>query len=169
MKVECCFIGHRKVKDKEAVTARVKAVIEELITEKGAQVFSFGSKSEFNDLCYEIVTGFKAVYPKVERVVYTCKSEAFVSEEERETLEKISQMITKTENKLLGFESEREFRGKYSAGRASYIERNQAMIDDSDFCVFYYDENTQTKNSGTEKAYRYAVRRKKPIVNVFDC
>ena len=167
MKVECCFIGHRKVEDKEAVAERVREVIEELITKKGVSVFSFGSKSEFNDLCHEIVTGFKEKYPEIERIVYTCRSEAFVSEDDRETLEKINKMITKYENKILGFESEREFRGKYTAGRASYIERNQAMIDDSDFCVFYYDENTQTKNSGTEKAYRYAVRKKKPIANIF--
>ncbi len=67
------------------------------------------------------------------------------------------------------------------AGRASYVERNQEMINQSDFCVVYYDESyapPQRKNnrrdltsyqpkSGTKVAYDYAVRKKKEIVNVF--
>lgn len=38
-----------------------------------------------------------------------------------------------------------------SARRASYIERNELMIDDSDYCVFYIDNNTKYKN-GTKIA-----------------
>ena len=30
-----------------------------------------------------------------------------------------------------------------SAGQASYIERNELMINDSDYCVFYIDKNTK--------------------------
>ena len=29
--------------------------------------------------------------------------------------------------------------------KASYVERNQAMINNSNYCVFYYDENYQPK------------------------
>jgi hypothetical protein len=61
-----------------------------------------------------------------------------------------------------------------NAGRASYVERNQEMINKSDFCVVYYDENyapPRRKNSrrdmtdyqprsGTKIAYDYAVRKK---------
>ena len=75
------------------------------------------------------------------------------------------------EEYLLGFEEEFEHKTKYEAGRASYVERNQAMIDDSDFCVFYYDKNytplTQT-NSGTKIAYLYAIKKKKIVINLFD-
>ncbi len=60
---------------------------------------------------------------------------------------------------------------KYDAGRASYVERNQAMINDSDFCIFYYNKNyipkTKTK-SGTKIAYEYALRKKKNIINLFN-
>ena len=73
--------------------------------------------------------------------------------------------------RLLGFEEEFEHKSKYEAGRASYVERNQAMINDSDFCIFYYNKNyvpsTKT-NSGTKLAYEYAVRRKKKIINLFE-
>ena len=30
---------------------------------------------------------------------------------------------------------------KYTSGKASYVERNQAMIDNSDYCIFYVERN----------------------------
>ena len=61
------------------------------------------------------------------------------------------------------------------AGKASYVERNQAMIDNSDYCVFYYDSSYQPKpkkndyqpKSGTAIIYAYAQQKKKNIVNLF--
>ena len=73
---------------------------------------------------------------------------------------------------MRGFEEEFEHKTKYEAGKASYIKRNQAMIDDSDFCVFYYNEDytpsTKT-NSGTKIAYKYAIKMKKKVINLFKC
>ncbi|MGN0796634.1 MAG: hypothetical protein ACI4M5_00325 [Christensenellales bacterium] len=83
---------------------------------------------------------------------------------------------------LVGVEEELEHKTKYTAGRASYIERNQAMINDSDYCVFYYDKNYQPQmrkhsrrsigyyqpKSGTRLAYYYAKRKNKTLINVFD-
>ena len=58
-----------------------------------------------------------------------------------------------------------------NSGKASYILRNQKMIDASDFCVFYYDKNyipltNKQTNSGTHLAYQYAVKMKKQIINL---
>ena len=67
------------------------------------------------------------------------------------------------------------------AGRASYVERNQEMINKSDACICYYDENylpPKRKNSrrdlfdyqpksGTAVAYEYALKKKVKIINVF--
>lgn len=58
-----------------------------------------------------------------------------------------------------------EYKTKYTSGRVSYVERNQAMINDSDYCIFYYDENYQPK-SGTALAYTYAKQKKKQIINI---
>ena len=49
-----------------------------------------------------------------------------------------------------------------SAGRASYIERNELMIDDSDYCIFYINENTKYR-SGTKIAHEYAKSKNKNI------
>ena len=68
------------------------------------------------------------------------------------------------------------------AGKASYVERNQEMINHSKFCVVYYDENylpPRRKNSrrdlfdyqpksGTAVAYNYATAKKKTIINTFE-
>lgn len=81
----------------------------------------------------------------------------------------------------MGFEKEREFNSKFTAGKSSYIERNIAMIDDSNYCIFYYDKNYQpalrklSKKSisnyqpknGTKIAYNYAKHKKKIILNLF--
>lgn len=83
---------------------------------------------------------------------------------------------------LLGVEEEIEHKTKYTAGSASYIERNYAMINASDYCIFYYDENYLPEykryskkgigfyqpNSGTALAYSYAKRKNKIIINIFE-
>jgi hypothetical protein len=67
-----------------------------------------------------------------------------------------------------------------NSGRASYVERNQEMINHSKFCVVYYDENylpPRRRNSksdltdyqpksGTKVAYDYAMKKGKIIINV---
>ena len=72
--------------------------------------------------------------------------------------------------------------GVENAGAASYVERNQAMINSSDICVFYYDDNylparrkqsrralsDYQSKSGTSIAYEYAVKKKKTIYNLFN-
>ena len=42
--------------------------------------------------------------------------------------------------------------------------RNCAMIDRSDYVVFYAEER---ENSGAYKALRYVVKQKKPYINLF--
>ena len=70
---------------------------------------------------------------------------------------------------------------KYKSGRAAYVERNYAMIDQSDYCLFYYNENylppkrkwarrdlfVYQPKSGTALAYKYAQQKKKNIVNFY--
>ena len=82
--------------------------------------------------------------------------------------------------RLLGVEEEFEHKNKYTSGRASYVERNQAMIDNSDYCVFYYDEVYEPQiqkyskkscgfyqpKSGTKLAYNYAKQKKE---NNYQC
>ncbi|MGN0811976.1 MAG: hypothetical protein ACI4MQ_00495 [Candidatus Coproplasma sp.] len=162
----CCFIGHRKVNDVDSVTERVKSVVVELLS-LGVKRYLFGSRSEFNDICLSVVSELKKDNPAIGRVYV------------RSQYPEISDMY---KNYLLEGYDETVFpKGMKNAGRASYVERNNYMIDNSSICVFYYD-NTYKPNvrkaynnhlsdiqpkSGTKIAFEYAVRKQKEIINVF--
>ncbi|MGN0822486.1 MAG: hypothetical protein ACI4NG_01805 [Candidatus Gallimonas sp.] len=177
----CCFIGHRKIDITIEMKKNLTNLIEKLIKRNNVLNFIFGSRSEFDDLCYAVVTELKNKYKNIRRIAYTCKSEYCILENEREYFEKLCSTLSNKKRKLSGYEEEYEHDTKYVANKASYIERNQAMIDNSDYCIFYYNEddqplqrnyseNNQTRyqsNSGTKIAYRYAKKKNKRIINIF--
>lgn len=163
----CCFIGHRKVKDASFLIERVKAIVAELLLQN-INRFLFGSRSEFNDICLSVVSELKKEYPDIVRVYV------------RSLYPEISDMY---KNYLLEGYDETIFpKGMENAGRASYVERNNYMIDNSSVCVFYYDDTYQPnirkvlvsrlpavqQKSGTKSAYEYAVKKQKEIINVFN-
>ncbi len=160
-----CFIGHRHIENKLAVTTRINGVLSKLI-ERGADCFLFGSKSEFNQLCWESVTALKNQFPFIRRIYV------------RSSFPNINSFY---ETYLLEYYEETYFPQKIeNAGKCAYVERNFEMIDKSDICVFYYDENYITPlkskksplpanykaNSGTKIAYNYALSKKKEIINL---
>ena len=187
MQKTCSFFGHRKIKDTISLRNRVKNAIVNLIEHFGVSVFFFGSRSEFDTLCHEIVTDLRDKYPHIKRKAYTCRSETCILENEREKWEEIYAHFEKRPVTLLGVEEEVEHKTKYTAGKAQYVERNQAMIDDSDYCLFYYDPFYQPPRrkyskrsigdyqpkSGTQLAFDYANQRKRAgkeltIINVYE-
>lgn len=137
----CSFFGHRKIEATEGLKEKVRVVVEDLIVNHNVLTFLFGGRSDFDFLCHLVVTELKEEYPNIKRIVYACKSESFTLESERLKMEKLYSNFFKQEVKLLGVEGDFECKNKYTSGGASYVERNQAMIDDSGYCVFYYDEN----------------------------
>lgn len=171
----CCFIGHRKIEKSIDLTQRVRDVINDLIENKGATTFLFGSRSEFDDLCHSIVTDLQKNNPQVKRIMYTCRSEYACMKEEKEERERIAREVTKRDIKYKDYDGAMMSDRLWSAGKASYVERNQDMINASDYCVFYYNENYQPPKrkyskrdiseyqpkSGTRIAYEYALSRKR--------
>ena len=178
----CSFFGHRKIDLNEELKLRVKEVVENLIVNHNVCCFLFGSRSEFDKLCHLVVTELKTKYSFIKRVAYTCKSESCLLEAEREKIEAMYAKITKRKISLRGFEEEVEHNAKYTAGKAGYVERNRAMIDDSDFCVFFYDKDYvlptrkcssrgarfYRPQSGTALAYSYAKKKQKKLMNIFN-
>jgi len=176
----CSFFGHRKIELTEKLKQKVKEVVEELIVNHNVLTFLFGSRSNFDDLCFEIVCELKEQYPNIKRICYTCKSEGCYLENERQKWEEYYSRIEKREVHMICFDEEYEHKTKYTAGKASYVERNQAMINDSDYCIFYYDENYKPPfrkyskrcvceyqpKSGTALAYAYAKQKKKILINL---
>lgn len=72
----CCFIGHRKINLDINSKNRLVKIIEDLIVNKNVINFLFGSRSEFNDICYKIVSELKEKYMNIVRIFYTSKSES---------------------------------------------------------------------------------------------
>ena len=162
----CCFIGHRKIDDTPELRKNLIELITRLIKD-GAVDFIFGDHSEFNSLCYDIVTELKKEYPHIKRIHFR-KDYEYANDYTMQLL-------------LKGYEDSICPKGVSNAGAASYAERNRAMIRSSGICVFYYDENYLPKRrrmskhaisdyqpkSGTAIAYKYAVGKNKNIINVY--
>ncbi len=182
-----CFIGHRKIKESDLLFASLKATIVNLVVVKGVRTFLFGSRSQFDDLCHSIVTDLRKEYPDVKRVLFGCKSETAPNKEEKELTERYLKRVYGKGITIKDYDDFYQPDGVFMAGKASYVVRNQAMIDESDYCIFYYNENyqpprrkeskrsigTYQPNSGTRIAYEYACKKvkngqNKQIINVFE-
>lgn len=150
----CSFFGHRKTIITERLKQKLMEIIEDLIVNKNVKIFLFGSRSNFNELCYSVVTGLKEKYEEIKRIAFTCKSETCILENEKQKWEKIYYRLNKNESHMFVVEEEFEHETKYISGKASYIERNQAMINNSCYCIFYYDEQYKPEQrKRNKKAY----------------
>lgn len=143
-----------------------------MIVNHNVLTFLFGSRSDFDYLCHLVVTELKEKYPNIKRLSYTCRSETCTLESERAHWEEVDSYFRKEKVTLLGVEEEIEYKTKYTSGRVSYVERNQAMIN--------YDENYQPQmrkhskrcigyyqpKSGAALPHTYAKQKKKIIINV---
>ena len=170
----CCFIGHRKIEKSIELKQRVEEIVNDLIENKGVSIFLFGSRSEFDDLCHAIVTELQKYNPQIKRIMYTCRSEYACMKEDKEEKERIAREVTKRDIKYKDYDGSMMSDRLWLAGKASYVERNQDMINASDYCVFYYNENYQPPKrrqskrdvseyqpkSGTKLAFEYACQKK---------
>ena len=166
--MKVAFIGHRDIEVTEALLQRLTETVASLIEEKSADTFLFGSKSDFNNLCYEAVTKLKENYPDIQRV-YVMSAYQYDDE---------------TYTEYLSTHYDRTFYPKAvnGAGNRSHLKRNQAMIDLCDVLVTYYDKDyrmpTAFKKAGslkipierksdTELAVVHAEKTGKEVINLF--
>ena len=148
----CCVFGHREISETDELKSKLNEIIEKLIVDENVDTFLFGSKSRFNSLCLERVTELKEKHPHIKRIYvraeYPNKSEHY-------------------KNYLLESYEDTYYPKKLiSAGRAAYVERNYEMIDNSRFCIVYYDKQNAptTRKSGTKIALEYAIRKQMHII-----
>lgn len=160
------LFGHRKIEDTPELRTKLTDIIENLIVDENIDTFLFGSKSEFNSLCYDLVTKIQEKYPHIKRVYVRAEYADIPNFYEEYLLE--------------GYEQTYYPQRIRNSGRASYVERNQEMINQSSVCVVYYDENyapPRRRNSskdltdyqpksGTRLAYDYAVKKEKHVINI---
>ena len=159
-KQTCCFFGHRKIAAADGLRERLYKIIEDLIIYKYVDTFLFGSKSDFDKLCLAVVTELKYKHSHIQRV-YVRAEFQYINDDYKAYLLQ-SYDDTYYPERISG------------SGRAAYVERNQIMIDCSDICVVYYNENylppkrkssrrdilLYQPRSGTRIAYEYAQKKK---------
>ena len=177
-----CFIGHRTVADAEQIKPKLHDTVSTLIT-NGADTFLFGSRSDFDMLCWEVVTELKEQFQYLKRISYNAPHEvSFTSKEERERYEQIVSQMVNHKVHYTDYEETVNSQKSLTANKNAYIMRNQEMIDRSDVCVFYYNKDylpprrkQSNRNiidyqpkSGTAIAYAYAKQKKKMICNIFN-
>ena len=151
-----CFIGHRKINETENLKIRLWDLIEDLILNQNVTTFLFGSKSGFNDLCEKTLIKAKEKYPHIKRV-YVRADYQYIEESYEKYLLQFCDETYFSENLI-------------NAQKSTYVKRNYEMIDKSDFCVFYFNENEAptTRKSGTKVALDYAIKKNKIIYNLAD-
>lgn len=165
--MKACFIGHRCIEKTKELICSLEETIVSLIN-KGVKTFLFGDMSEFNSVSWEVVSRIKEKYPHIKRI-YVRSAFQYINESYKEYL-------------LKSYE-ETYFPQEISkAGKYAYVERNYVMIDDSTYCVFYYNQNyipqvkrkskridlsVSKRSSGTKIAYDYAIKKKKTIINLY--
>ena len=148
----CCFFGHRTINETEELKVELHKTIEDLIVNENVNTFLFGSKSRFDSLCLELVTKLKEKYPHIKRIYVRAEFPVISDNYKNYLLE--SYEDTYYPEKIIG------------SGRAAYVERNFEMINQSHFCVVYYDESYApiTRKSGTKIALDYATKHQKEII-----
>lgn len=163
----CCFFGHRKIDETEELKNNLYEIIENLIVDEKVDTFLFGSKSEFDRLCLKTITEMREKHSHIKRI-YVRSAFQHIPDWYKDSL-------------MESYEDTYYPEQIENSGRASYVERNQEMINQSKYCIVYYDENylpPRRRNSkrdlfdyqpksGTAVAYDYAVKKKKEIINVY--
>lgn len=117
----CCFIGHREINVTDELKEKLRVVIECLIVDENIDTFLFGSKSQFDDLCYDIVTETKKKHPHIKRIFVRAEY-PYIDESYKEYL-------------LERYEDTYFPKSVLGAGKASYVKRNYEMIENSRFCI----------------------------------
>ncbi len=153
----CCFLGHRKIDITCEMRKKLYNTVEKMIVDYNIDTFFFGSKSEFNEFCYDVVSNFKIKYPHIKRI-YVRAQFPVINDEYREYLHQLYEDTYYPENII-------------NAGKATYVKRNFEMIDRSKICIMYFDKNYNLSykgKSGTKIAYDYAFKSGKWIINIFE-
>lgn len=147
----CCFFGHKKITETEELKMQLRRILLKLITIEGVSIFYFGSRSQFDDLCYNIVTEIKKEQTHIQRI-YVRAEYPVINDGYKMYLSKL-------------YENSYYPQSVVGANRAVYVKRNQEMIRKSKYCIVYCvdDYIAQNRKSGTKLALDYAIKHNKMV------
>ena len=167
-KKSCCVFGHRKITGEVELKVRLLAIIENLIINENVDTFYVGSRSDFDSLCREVLSEQKEKHSHIKRIYVRAEYPDINEDYENYLLESCEATYFPEKAR--------------NAGKAVYAERNYEMINKSDICIVYFKDGylpPRRKNgrrdltdyqpkSGTGIAYKYAVQKKRVIINLLE-
>ena len=178
----CCIIGYCEIDITNKLILRLKAEIYSLAS-KGVNRFIFGSRSDLDPVCHDIITEIQKNNPDIKRIAYDCELEQSVYEKDRIAAEREYFYEHHEKVRLLGYDEIVKTPTIIAPFKTVFGMRNNKMIDDAEYCIFYYNKSAikrpvrieEYSNQSlllslveTEHAYYYAVRNNKKIINVFE-
>lgn len=151
MEKVCSCFGHFSIEITDSLKLRIEQEITNALND-GVRIFLFDGRSDFDDLCYDAVTLKMQEHPEISiRRVFCFPMDKH--------LRKPPRWFQRKEYEALECPI-KDFDWWYTA----IYYRNCAMIDMSDFVLFWVEER---ENSGAYKTYEYAVKKKKALVNLY--
>ncbi len=177
--LSCSFFGHPKINVTAELKEKLTKTVVNLIENENVRQFLFGASTDFDALCHDVVTELQGKYPDIVRIAYDTPYESSATEEDRKFLEFALSKFYKQAVRVRVYEQVVPSIDIYPPKRICDEERNRAMVDDSDFCVFFYDKNythdeklyrkrfSAATKSDVGKTFRYAVRNGKEVLNLF--
>ena len=149
----CSFFGHRKIEKTEKLKRQLATKIKGLTENENYNVFYFGGFGEFDELCYEIVSELRIQHRQIKRIF--C-----LSDERYLCLDKRPEWLKRQE-----YEEYVYLNLDFDYWYTRIYYRNCEMIKNSDFIIFYVDEN---KDGGAKKALNFARKIKKENINMYE-
>lgn len=145
----CSFFGHRETLDTEALLEKVRAEVEKA-AQSGCRVFYFGGFGGFDSLCLKVVTELKEANPTlgIKRVVCVLSERELVGKSRLFRRDLYDEAVYLTPS--------------FDYWYSSIYYRNLAMVDASDYVIFYAERR---EGSGAYKTYKYAVKQKGKIIS----
>ncbi len=147
----CSFFGHRTI-NQDFDRKKLLDLLVDLIQNKNVNDFYFGGFGDFDKLCYDTISKLKTYFPSIKRI-YCVENEKYLLSQKR-----IKYLPKEEYEDYVSLPL--SFYGWY---KRIYF-RNCAMIDNSDFIIFYAQKR---ENSGAYKAFLYAKKNKKICYNIY--
>jgi hypothetical protein len=141
----CAFFGHGKqsyLREK----GRIEAIVEGLIIREGVTQFYSEGRGAFDDICSTIIGEMKKIYPQIKNtLVYS-----YIPQNNECDLPK------KYDDSVYLLEA-------WVPPKYAILKTNEAMIERCDFIVVAVEHGW----GGAAKAYAYAKRKQKKIINIY--
>lgn len=158
MKIKnCCFTGHRQIKNTDIIRLRLIETIRVFINEYGTTDFFAGGALGWDMLCEETILELKKEYSFIRlHIVLPCPEEEQTSKWSEKEKARYKSIIMRADS--VECVSEGYYEGCMKR-------RNERLTGQTEGCICYYNEKKPF--SGTGQTVRMAIQKNMKIVNIY--